>query len=513
MELFAVVDPNLLRPNWFEFYHDKDGTMVCLACSEKQGADAGMQVLERQGLVKGAQPDLEQSMTAGVVVQLKYDPETGAIEGWKLVDREGKDVTEILPAQEHYQPPQAKAAQPAKDWVDISTKISRHIEGYPEILYRYITTNLNTWDYNTYHWALQSLVDISSSTTVRMSLEAIKHAIQILTDLYDRARFLDVGNKARASIKDITLKELYKLFSVIPYRRITKAQSSVVLEAPNRKTDILVVDATGFKPEGTNPAECLAMFLNQAYDSGWRKFIVYNLTGQRFMGMGMGDGPTPDVEIDLYGSSGEYTGAFNMGSTIRAHGHTQNFTAMVSHTGRVISFGHTGKVMNYASEGGQTDVYGDVVDRALVNGVNNALTPEFRVFILGTAAEHIGQALMGGRHVMMGLRPNAQGELQTLPTPYAGGKILAGSAAGEIVIFDPEKKVKPAQFEDAQEVALTDDEWKKDYLPYILAKFNAIGLGTKKDENTLVIRINGQDMEITKEHFRRLKPARKNSAH
>jgi hypothetical protein len=62
------------------------------------------------------------------------------------------------------------------------------------------------------------------------------------------------------------------------------------------------LDASGFPPEGD---DCDARCQVQAFNLGWKQFLVYGYRGQRFTGCGFGlesDG----VRIDVYGSSGDY---------------------------------------------------------------------------------------------------------------------------------------------------------------------------------------------------------------
>jgi glutamate synthase domain-containing protein 3 len=68
------------------------------------------------------------------------------------------------------------------------------------------------------------------------------------------------------------------------------------------------------------------------------------------------------------------------------------------------------------------------------------------VNIVGTAHEHLCQALMGGSVIMLGLFWGSDGILHRLNSPYSGAKILAGASAGEIIFYDPESRLDEAQY-------------------------------------------------------------------
>ena len=85
----------------------------------------------------------------------------------------------------------------------------------------------------------------------------------------------------------------------------------------------------------------------------------------------MGSGKTTDTVLDVYGSPGEYCGAFNMGTLVRVHNHAQNFTGMVMHSGVLEIHGDAGKVTGYSSKGGTFNILGNVVDRGWVCAVSD----------------------------------------------------------------------------------------------------------------------------------------------
>jgi formylmethanofuran dehydrogenase subunit C len=117
---------------------------------------------------------------------------------------------------------------------------------------------------------------------------------------------------------------------------------------------------------------------------GMAKIHRHRAGGQR-IGMGMGSGSTFDTTVDVYGSPGEYCGAFNMGTLVRVHNHAQNFTGMVMHSGTLEIHGDAGKVTGYSSKGGTFNILGNVVDRGWVCAVSDPRGPGLQVNVVGTA--------------------------------------------------------------------------------------------------------------------------------
>ncbi len=242
--------------------------------------------------------------------------------------------------------------------------------------------------------------------------------------------------------------------------RVT-VENAEKLEQPEDSKQMLVVDARGFRPEGIDPLSVLSCFLDHAHRMGWRRFIVYRVEGQRGIGMGMGSGNTLDTIVDVYGSPGEYCGAFNMGALVRVHGHAQNFTGMVMHSGTLEIHGDVGKVTGYSAKGGTFNILGNVVDRGWVCAVSDPRGPGLQVNIVGTAYEHLCQALMGGSVIMLGLYWGNDGILHRMDSPYNGGKILAGASAGEIIFYDPKGRLDEAQYKSCMVKPIDDKKWEE----------------------------------------------------
>jgi glutamate synthase domain-containing protein 3 len=277
------------------------------------------------------------------------------------------------------------------------------------------------------------------------------------------------------------------------------------LDSPEKPEEVLVVDARGFRPEGIDPLLVLSCFLDYTHRMGWRKFVVYRVGGQRGIAMGMGSGETLDTSVDIYGSPGEYCGAFNMGALVRVHGHAQNFSGMVMHSGTLEIHGDAGKVTGYSAKGGTFNILGNVVDRGWVCAVSDPRGPGLQVNIVGTAYEHLCQAFMGGSVMVLGLFRGNDGILHRMSSPYSGGKILAGASAGEAIFYDPHGRLEEAQYKGCLLHSIDNKKWEEivDRLLYLESIFD---LGISRDNNHLAVRIDGHLQTITSENFRWILP-------
>jgi len=123
---------------------------------------------------------------------------------------------------------------------------------------------------------------------------------------------------------------------------------------------------------------------------GWRKIIVYNMRGQRFLGCGLG--PNSDsLRIDVYGDSGDYLGSGLDGAEIYVHGSAQDQVAQIMKRGKIVIYGDVGQTFMYSSKGGEVYVLGSAAGRPLINSVGKP-----RVVINGTCLDYLAESFMAG---------------------------------------------------------------------------------------------------------------------
>jgi glutamate synthase domain-containing protein 2/glutamate synthase domain-containing protein 3/ferredoxin len=481
IERLDIIDPSLLRPNVAMLYDDGEN-FISIICSEKQGSDAGMQELYRLGLIKSTVSPLTFTVNPGMVSRVFYDEE-GKIIGHEVLDKFGRKI---------HIPHGTFGSSESLPVVGGNGKINP--ESNASTFFR---DRLARWGFIEFEAALKEVTKNFSPL----------QALEELTQIHDHLAGWETGGKDRGALIHTIREHVNALLDRVNggsgIFRVT-ASDTGKLKQPEDKDQVLVVDARGFRPEGVD-LHVLSCFLDHAHRMGWRRFIVYRVEGQRGIGMGMGSGNTPDTIVDVYGSPGEYCGAFNMGARVRVHGHAQNFTGMVMHSGTLEIHGDVGKVTGYSAKGGTFNILGNIVDRGWVCAVSDPRGPGLQVNLVGTAYEHLCQAFMGGSVILLGLSWGNDGVLHRMDSPYKGGKILAGASAGEIIFYDPKGRLEEAQYKSCLVQPIDHKKWEE-IVGRLMNLEKIFGLGLSRENSHLTARIDRELQTITPESFRWILP-------
>jgi glutamate synthase domain-containing protein 3 len=300
----------------------------------------------------------------------------------------------------------------------------------------------------------------------------LKTAIEVLTLLNDRR--YSTGLKKRSHILHIVRIELDKLFGSLPSfdeenssgvtHRLIDYPTRKLLRAPKADETTLVIHADIFPPEGN---ECDAALLVDAYMKGWRKFICYDCSGQRYIGCGLGPG-TDEVFIDVYGSSGDYLGSGICGLTITVHGNAQDQLGQIIKRGKMVIYGDTGQTFMYGAKGGEVYIMGNAAGRPLINSVGKP-----RVIINGTSLDFLAESFMagnpnkgGGFVILNAIRFDDEGNIIPLPEPYPGSNMFSLASGGAIFIRDPYRICVDGQLNGGVYLSLTQEDWEL-ILPYL----------------------------------------------
>jgi glutamate synthase domain-containing protein 3/ribosome modulation factor len=463
--------------------YDDGENFISIICSEKQGSDAGLQELYRLGLMKSTVCPLIFTVNPGMVSRVFYD-EQGRITGHEVLDKFGQKIN--IP---HGTFPSLEPRPSVGGFEKMES------ESNP---FNFFRDRLPRWKFSEYEAALKGM-------TKNFPPE---QALEELTKIHDHLAGWDTGTKDRGALIHMVREHIDLLLDRLNggngMYRVT-LEDAGKLKQPEDTKQTLVVDARGFRPEGVDPLNVLSCFLDQSHRVGWRRFIVYRVEGQRGIGMGMGSWDTSDTKLDVYGSPGEYCGAFNMGALVRVHGHAQNFTGMVMHSGILEIHGDVGKVTGYSAKGGTFNILGNVVDRGWVCAVSDPRGPGLEVNIVGTAYEHLCQAFMGGSVIMLGLYWGNDGFLHRMDSPYKGGKILAGASAGETVFYDPMGRLQEAQYKSCLVRTIDHEKWGE-IVNRLMNLEKIFGLGISRENNHLTVMIDGHLQTLNPESFRWILP-------
>ena len=277
--------------------------------------------------------------------------------------------------------------------------------------------------------------------------------------------------------------------------------SHEALRAPADGESTLVIDSADFPMEGN---DCSASILVRAYELGWKRFMVYRMRGQRFIGCGLG-AETHGVRIDVFGSSGDYLASGIDGLELHVHDSAQDQLGQILKAGKLVVHGDAGQAFLYGAKGGEVYVLGNVAGRPLINAVGTV-----RAVINGTALDFLAESFMagdplngGGFCILNGVQYDHQGKVVELDTPYPGANLFSLASGGCIYVRDPQKKLLDEQLNGGQFVELSQADWELMH-PYLEENENQFGISIREDLLTVRGR-HGNPTDI----YRKVVPVRK----
>ena len=557
MRIMGISDIAVLRPSFYAFQRNEVMNVGFMG-SEKRAVDLIAQSLYKKNLIPSSVPNW-QTMIRGGSVELR----DGKVHGGGVVRFELKDG-KLTPRDKfgnEFEVEVGKYADLTKPIYRYQPELKRII-GYLEhgtnapVFYQKVEKELTRWSFDRYRLFVEEIVELSTLN----NNEERRFVIELLTLLHDHMKGIDTGGKSRSSLIQITREGLHRVFDNIPlltpslplykdsdYFRVNW-ETMESLTKPARPEQVLVIDAEDFPSEGPYS---IALFLVEAHDKGWKKFIVYHLKGQRYVGNGLRE-DTKDVEIDIYDSPGDYLAKGLMGAVMRVHTDAQNEMANLLNNGTVIVHGSiankgglygVGNTMLYGAKRGLVLIDGDFGVRGVINAVGNPkqgsrvklpktgkeLTPGLWVLATGTGLEQVAQTNMGPNVVLLGLTRDFDGSLIARSSPYPGSRILAGAQAGGVMIFDPFNRFDSktlrdpasgdiyATFIEERIQGETDDKkrhiwnlleshlWES--LQLLLKEANMqFDLGIEEKGGKLFLTLNGKRREIQRGDFKFLIP-------
>jgi len=467
-QLLGITDTAMLRPQVFSLYDGE--AQIGLICSEKQAIDATLRSLAAEDHRFSPIADKYWNARGG------SSSDGGAFifnvtpgeDGVRTVDCFDKFGHQVKVEQRVPMNKLELDSRPRHAFHSWTPKADLALESNnAEDVYRFVKDFAEKCDYET-------LKDILE----RLSARAIKDRalfgliVDALTLILDRT--FPLGEKKRSAVVWIVTEELYKLFRSVP--RIANTSdfghyclidffSREHLRPPVATERYLIVDASDFAPEGDN---CDSILLADAYRLGWRKFIVFDLRGQRFEGCGFGP-MTSGTRMDLYGSSGDYTASGIDGLEIHIHGNAQDQIAQIMKAGLLVIHGDVGQCFMYGAKGGKAFIRGNAAGRPLINAAG---TP--RVVINGTALDFLAESFMagdpltgGGFCVVNGLTMSEDGAISFIDRPYPGSNLFSLASGGAIYIRDPKRTLVEDQLNGGVFQELSEEDWKL-LEPYLL---------------------------------------------
>jgi len=467
-QLLGITDTSMLRPQVFAL-SDSGEVQIGLICSEKQAIDATLRslaaedprfcpVADKYWNARGG------SSTDGGAFIFTVAPGNNGHSGQmrlSCADKFGREVkyetgcvrcdlpsVEIKDASTDTCPAEAVSAD------DVQEKLRR---GEVDVLFAEVR-DIASWPAGQLRSFCRAVAAGADNAKSRAA------AVELLTKLHDR-RF-PTGDKRRATVIQVIEETLDELFDTAPlprepaggfWRRINW-DTRDDLAAPQPGEELLCIDSQGFPPEGD---DCDAVLLREAYQAGWKRFVVYRLRGQRFHGAGLG-AATDGVRIDLYGSNGDYTASGMDGLELHIHGNAQDQVAQIAKRGKLVIHGDVGQTFMYGAKGGEVFVLGNGAGRPLINAVGRP-----RVVINGTCLDFLAESFMagdplagGGFVILNGIEFDGNGSIVPQAAPYPGSNLFSLASGGAIYIRDPHHKVVERQLNGGSFSPLGDKDWR-----------------------------------------------------
>ncbi len=476
-QLLGITDTSMLRPQVFSLY-DGGEAQVGLVCSEKQAIDATLRslaaddprfstVADKYWNARGG------SSSDGGAFMFNVAPNGNGSLGLTCNDKFGREVK-----VEDRKPLDItiSVTEPSNFKSTIEPLITEALNGADAVaVFELFADQAASWDYNTLRWVVGRI-----GRKARSDKKLLNQVIDGFTLLADR-RF-PLGDKKRSALVRIVTEELFSVFRSLPpiteavdighYSRIDY-EHRTALRPPIAVERVLVIDAADFEPEDE---ECDAVLMAEAYRLGWRRFLVFDLRGQRFEGCGFGP-TTQSVRMDLYGSSGDYTASGIDGMEIHVHGNAQDQIAQIMKQGLLVIHGDVGQCFMYGAKGGTTYILGNAAGRPLINAAGHP-----RVVINGTALDFLAESFMagdplngGGFVIVNGLTMNEDGEIQFLDRPYPGSNLFSLASGGALYVRDPHRMIVEEQMNGGVLAELSNEDWNLIH-PYLLENEKHFGI-------------------------------------
>ncbi|MFC1947174.1 glutamate synthase [Chloroflexota bacterium] len=512
-QLIGITDTAMLRPQVFALQEGE--VQVGLICSEKQAIDATLHSLERED--PRFRPIADKYWNArggsytdgGAFIFSLRDTGDGSDDKQLICTDKFGEVIETDKDKHICSVSSGSSETTTYDGIfddQLGSLFSESdISSAAQSVFKHIQDKMPEYNADTYKAAIYGIKKHSAVN------DAYKQtAITALTLLTDRR--YDTGKIKRSSVLHVLGTILYEILDAIPLIiENTSSQFSRInypyrnsLRAPQNESQILVVDAESYEPEGDN---CDAVMLVDAYKLGWRRFIIYRYRGQRFTGCGFGP-ETHNVRMDVYGSSGDYLASGIDGMEIYVHGNAQDQLCQIMKDGKLVVFGDVGQTFMYGAKGGAAYVLGNAAGRPLINAVGKP-----RVVINGTALDYLAESFMAGNPLRgggfvivngIGFDDN-NGDIVDLESPYPGSNIFSLASGGAIYVRDSHKKLVEEQLNGGEFAKISDSDWKL-ILPYLEENEKLFGI-----EINRLLTVDGKEL-LPNEVYRKIRPKKSETA-
>jgi len=481
IQLIGITDTSMLRPQVFAIQEGE--VQIGLICSEKQAIDATLKSLAAEDSRFCTIADKYwncrggSATDGGAFIFTVEDSGNGDASKKLVCTNKFGEVVSTPKDQRHYNPDMDSGESKNKNSILAAIESCFEAEDADE-LKRYCNKKLADWDYTSLRYFCREMAVLTKNNDANKT-----KAIEVLTYLMDIP--LPTGSKKRSSVLQIIRDTLYTIFSSVSHPNGNHSiyhyidwKSRDTLKKPQAENDILVINARYFPPEG---ADCDARLICKAYALGWKRFICFDYSGQRFCGCGLSK-DSDGVRIDVYGSSGDYLASGIEGLEIYVHGNAQDQVGQIMMRGKLVIYGDVGQTFMYGAKGGNVYILGNAAGRPLINAVGRP-----RVIINGTCLDYLAESFMagnplsgGGFVVMNSIEFNTEGDIIEQSIPYPGSNLFSLASGGAIYLRDPHKRITQEQLNGGEFIDLKQADWEL-ILPYLQENEKLFGISVEKD--------------------------------
>lgn len=460
--LIGITDTSMLRPQVFAL--QKGAIAIGLAASEKQAIDATLKSLADENPQFWPQADFYWnarggSYTDGGAFIFTVHPGMDGKASLECTDKFGNHVhTNLL------KPPY------------VYTKKSVLAGQLPDLpageLFEWMKSHIFHGEYEDVIKFMAALVHTGHKDEDR------SRAFNVLTGLIDYR--YPVGKLRWSSVLSL-LNQSFNALALSIHRKSSQLYQYVAcgdqIPDPQTNQQTLVIHARGFPAQGEGS---LALAIVNGYRRGFKNFLIFDCTGQRFIGNGLGPN-TDGVRIDVYGSSGDYLASGIDGAEIYVHGTAQDQLAQIMKEGKLVVYGDLGQTFLYGAKGGVAFVRGSAAGRPLINAVGQP-----RVVINGTCLDYLAESFMagvplkgGGFAIMNGVTFDEAARIVELESPYPGNNLFSLASGGAIYIRDPAQKIVKDQLNSGEFSEMTEADWEL-VLPYLEENARLFGISIER---------------------------------
>lgn len=481
-QLIGITDTAMLRPQVFAVQNGD--VQVGLVCSEKQALDSTLQSLANEDSRFCPIADKYWNARGGsnenggaFTFTISDDAESPTGKRMTCTDKFGNEIR-TEPNQKHIDI-RTSVREPGPNDIPRDTLVQNIESNDVDTLVDTILAKMLDCDYDTLRICFNDLVSLAESGNGGRA--AVIEALTALNDM----RY-DTGAKKRASVLQLIRGALDKVFLAVPAingsgessYRLLDWDTRADLRAPRQGEEVLVINAKGFTPELEDRDSKLII---DGFRLGWKRFIVFNLTGQRFHGVGLG-AQTKGIRVDCYGSTGDYLASGMDGLEMQVHGDAQDQLGQILKSGKLVIHGSVGQTFMYGAKGGDVYILGNAAGRPLINAVGRP-----RVVINGTCLDYLAESFMagdplngGGFVILNGLECDERGNLRPLPRPYPGSNLFSLASGGAIYLRDPHGVTIDEQLNGGEFQEFTLVDWNL-ILPYLMENERLFGISIEND--------------------------------